>query len=1517
MKSTPLEQFRRNKLAQAVALSGATLLVVFGTTLSHAATINAGQIVTVPGSHSTPWSFPDSLTVGDTSSGTLIITSGGSVSSGSGFIGRRISGTGMVTVSGAGSEFTSGPGLSVGFDGNGTLAILDGGHVTSTTNSYIGVSLNSIGLATVSGVDSQWNTNGLLRVGQTGNGTLEITDGGVVSNTQGYVGYETAGTGTVSVNGPGSRWNNSSDLSVGTSGIGTLNITNSGSVSDTAGMIGSTANGRGAVTVDGAGSAWTNSSTLTVGNLGNGALTLSNDGTASAVSATVAANSGSRGVINIGAAATAPAAAPGKLILTGPTPTLTLGDAGSLVFNHTDNSGSYAFTPVITGPGKLATYSGTTVLTGDNSYTGGTHISAGTLQLGNGGTTGSIVGNVTNNGTLAFKRSNTMTVGGAISGSGAVQQLGTGTTMLTGTNTYTGGTAIHNGTLAVANSAIDSMNNLGSGGVHLAAGATLDAHTTGAFTFSNALTGSGVLNASNGNQAFSFTTGAGSGFSGTVALSDNTFDLSGSNTTALTHATLRTDSGNVTTVGDGEQQIGGLTFNGGTVKFNARLPDQQLASSTITTNTLDTIGTGTVSITVPQPYVPSAPDTPNARNLLVQDDANIGTQLVNAASTIGTAGAIVLVDQDGHAVSDARLVDIAQGGDTVAKATYDYRLSTAPGDGLYVNYGLKQLDLQAGQSLTLAEDTGATGAAADMSAKITGSGNLAIDAGAGLVSLSNTSNDYSGDTTVTTGMLRTDADHALGQTDTLHIASTAAVGLNGTTQTIQQLDGQAGSTLNIDGGALTIASGGTSAGSLSGSGQFNLNGGVLDVQGPNAALSASTSIAAGASARLNDTLGLGTGAIADEGTLELDGASGTLANALSGMGEVNLVNGANVTVTGDNDAFEGQFATAAGTTLTVAEAKHLGQAKVADAGTLVVNATTDWTLGNAVSGSGDLIKQGNGTLTAGDALSYTGKSAVDAGTLIVGDTTRPNVTLGAAGAGEVRVAQGATLAGLGTVSGQVANAGTVAALNALAGHSADPAGTFTLGNGMLNSGTVNLAGSEVGNVLVVMGDYVGNDGKVVINTVMGGDTSSTDKLLIDGGRASGNTGLVVKHAGGEGAQTTHGIRVVETRNGGTTDASAFALDATSDGYRQGVGSLAAGPYDYRLARGGNGGVADDWYLVSQGADQPTDDCTSSPALCPTPTPSFRPEVGSYLNNKLAASTMQFHTLHERQSQAPGLVGKNLQESSDANAWIRVVGKTSSREGALSASDTQSMVHLGSDILRFSDGGEGSIRVGAMGAYGRSSNRADNGALSSRGTVDGYSLGAYATWYGHRDIQSGPYADSWVMYGKFDNKVSGQGLPTERYQSNNLATSLETGYSLPIHETESMRMYLEPQGQVIVSKFHADNHTERNGTVVSGQADTSVTTRLGVRLHGLALDDTDMKQIRPFAEVNWWHGPGSQTVTFDDIVVRDGLPTNWLEGKIGLQGNVTKAVSLWGSVGIESGDHEYTAGEAQIGVKYSW
>ena len=106
-----------------------------------------------------------------------------------------------------------------------------------------------------------------------------------------------------------------------------------------------------------------------------------------------------------------------------------------------------------TGTGSLTQDgSGTLILTGANTYSGGTTIAAGTLQIGNGGTTGSIIGNVLDNGVLAFNRSDNITFAGDISGSGSVLLMSAGIVTFTGTNTYTGGLAVGNGGVILAGS---------------------------------------------------------------------------------------------------------------------------------------------------------------------------------------------------------------------------------------------------------------------------------------------------------------------------------------------------------------------------------------------------------------------------------------------------------------------------------------------------------------------------------------------------------------------------------------------------------------------------------------------------------------------------------------------------------------------------------------------------------------------------------------------------------------------------------------------------------------------------------------------------------------------------------------------------------------------------------------------------------------------------------------------------------------------------------------------------------
>ncbi|TPI21035.1 autotransporter-associated beta strand repeat-containing protein [Mesorhizobium sp. B4-1-1] len=124
--------------------------------------------------------------------------------------------------------------------------------------------------------------------------------------------------------------------------------------------------------------------------------------------------------------------------------TLNAGGGTIAVDNFVEWSGTIGGTGALTagGPGFLA-------LSGDNTYTGGTTIASGVLQLGNGGASGSILGDVVDNGNLGFDRSDTYSFDGLISGTGEVTQVGTGTTVLTADNTYAGTTSVFGGSLYI------------------------------------------------------------------------------------------------------------------------------------------------------------------------------------------------------------------------------------------------------------------------------------------------------------------------------------------------------------------------------------------------------------------------------------------------------------------------------------------------------------------------------------------------------------------------------------------------------------------------------------------------------------------------------------------------------------------------------------------------------------------------------------------------------------------------------------------------------------------------------------------------------------------------------------------------------------------------------------------------------------------------------------------------------------------------------------------------------------
>jgi filamentous hemagglutinin family protein len=172
--------------------------------------------------------------------------------------------------------------------------------------------------------------------------------------------------------------------------------------------------------------------------------------------------------------------------------TTAVGNTGSITVNAATAG---TLSGVISGGGSLVKQgAGTTTLTGNNSYTGTTTISAGTLQIGNATTTGTLgSGAVTNNAVLTFNRSNAMTVGNAISGTGNLNQTGAGTTTLTSNNSYGGTTTISGGTLQIGSGG--ATGTLGVGDVTLSNGANLNFVRNTSTSIDNNISGNGNVNA--------------------------------------------------------------------------------------------------------------------------------------------------------------------------------------------------------------------------------------------------------------------------------------------------------------------------------------------------------------------------------------------------------------------------------------------------------------------------------------------------------------------------------------------------------------------------------------------------------------------------------------------------------------------------------------------------------------------------------------------------------------------------------------------------------------------------------------------------------------------------------------------------------------------------------------------------------------------------------------------------------------------------------------------------------------
>jgi autotransporter-associated beta strand protein len=286
------------------------------------------------------------------------------------------------------------------------------------------------------------------------------------------------------------------------------------------------------------------------------------------------------------------------------------------------NSGSTLYGGAISGTGSVGKVTpGRVMLTGASTYSGGTTINGGYLVLGNGGTTGSITGDVTftgqtglDGGELQFFRSNAYTFAGAISGPGRVSNFGTGTTTLAGGNTYNGNTYLYSGGLTDASAGVFSPNSA----VFINPGATLavgfnetiaglndyffNGNSGGAVTIAN----TAALTVATGPNIYAFS-GTISGQGSLVKTGTGFLTLTGANTfsggTTINGGFITVGnggltgslSGNVTFTGNTSPNGGELQFNrAGTVAFSGNIAGPGRVTN-FGTGTLLLSGTNTYS----------------------------------------------------------------------------------------------------------------------------------------------------------------------------------------------------------------------------------------------------------------------------------------------------------------------------------------------------------------------------------------------------------------------------------------------------------------------------------------------------------------------------------------------------------------------------------------------------------------------------------------------------------------------------------------------------------------------------------------------------------------------------------------------------------------------------------------------------------------------------------------------------------------------------------------------------------
>ncbi|EHW4025973.1 fibronectin-binding autotransporter adhesin ShdA [Salmonella enterica] len=1167
----------------------------------------------------------------------------------------------------------------------------------------------------------------------------------------------------------------------------------------------------------------------------------------------------------------------------------------------------------LSGSGLLVkTGTGELTLSGGNDYSGGTTIIGGTLTADHADSLGT--GAVANSGVLQVGEGE---LENTLSGSGSLVKTGTGELTLSGDNTYSGGTTIAGGTLTA-----DHADSLGTGAI-----ANSGVLQVGEGELENTLSGSGSLVKTGTGE---LTLSGDNSYSGATTITDGT--LIAANVNALGSGNID-NSGTLMLDAEGEFNLANVTTQSGATTELAR-------GTTLNVDSLTQQADSTLNIDLSKA---------NGESAITADSVTLGGTL--NISGIGNvtdswtpeAYTYTLIDSDSAITSDFDDLTIAgMNREDVDFLTIDGKVDEADNTHYDLTASLSwyadrdNATTDAHGTFTLSDPDGSFNVAATLTdvddTLDPGSrwdGKSLTKEGAGTLILSG-DNDYSGGTTINEGTLVAASTTALG---------TGLVDNNATL--VLDADGEVSAVggITTHSGATTQLALGTSL-DLGDSALIQQDGSTLNVELNSDSVQP---LITGSSATLGGDLVVSDASLqarasdAEFQSFKLMDMTSDISGDFTSL-TMNLTDKPDyLTVTGTiNPEDASEYLLTEGlswnATATSATPAH---------GTFTLGAGDSFEVTSVLgdkTGNGDwdgktLTKLGAGKLTLSGVNTYTGDTNVQEGTLwLAGDGT-----IGEVGSQQaVNVASGATFGGSNgtTVNGKVTNEGTL-----VFGDSEETGAIFTLNGDLVNMGTIasGSTSSTPGNTLYVDGNYTGNGGSLYLNTVLGDDDSATDKLVITGD-ASGTTDLYINGIG-DGAQTTNGIEVVDV--GGVSTSDAFELK----------NEVNTGLYTYRLYWNESD---NDWYLASKaqsddddsgGDDTPSDGGDDGGNVTPpddggdggnvtppddggdggdvTPpdhggdvAPQYRADIGAYMGNQWMARNLQMQTLYDREG--------SQYRNADGSVWARFkAGKAESEavSGNIDMDSNYSQFQLGGDILAWGNGQQ-SVTVGVMASYinadtDSTGNRgADGSQFTSSGNVDGYNLGVYATWFADAQTHSGAYVDSWYQYGFYNNSVESGDAGSESYDSTANAVSLETGYRYDIALSNGNTVSLTPQAQVVWQNYSADSVKDNYGTRIDGQDGDSWTTRLGLRVDG-KLYKGSRTVIQPFAEANWLHTSDDVSVSFDDATVKQDLPANRAELKVGLQADIDKQWSVRAQVAGQTGSNDFGDLNGSLNLRYNW